>query len=550
LIKLLDEDFNAVKSTVGTLSKYMEDADAQVQLRVCILINHISTRAPEVIEPYLPALTQLINNTVRKSSAGMITSYEFCANVIDVIGNIGSKTPRKVKSAVPSIISCLNFPVYRPESMISGADKLYLSAMRALGKIGMKEPAYLSGAGSAVVKCYIDTFKYARLKVDAEREGSLRWWSEHCIKLILRRNASKIVPLLVKGLQSMDKKVYQEAYKLLVEFATTPQNITILINSLLLSDPNVRSAGCAIVETIGINSPEVVIPSLKNALNSSDKELRKFGAEALSRIGARKAENVLQLVPELISKLRDSEMDVRMYAIEALGTIGEHASDAVAHAIPHLIEALGSADGNVRWCAIQALERIGVKNFDRIKQSIGVLVHLLRDPVSEVRWRATEALQRLNVDAGKFIQAAEKIRRTHSMARDIAREGIDCSEANELIYHARRAIDDIKCDVALDYAVRAENLLFELKREVRPSPYKVEGYLEPDFVLERGYRADVVSPRAPSEEEAQLQPSEVKVDNIETAKSSEELVKEFVEQLMQQQRERELKRKRVEKEDV
>jgi methionine synthase II (cobalamin-independent) len=144
------------------------------------------------------------------------------------------------------------------------------------------------------------------------------------------------------------------------------------------------------------------------------------------------------------------------------------------------------------------------------------------------------------------------------MSVDISKEGIDCSEANELIYNARRAIDQINCDAALEYAVKAENILFDLKREVKPSPYSVEGYLEPNFSIEHRYRPGEPSERIERKPEPpQLQPvPELRLEKPEIgpgveqeakpSEETEELIRDVIDQIMKQQEDRERKKRKEE----
>ena len=103
--------------------------------------------------------------------------------------------------------------------------------------------------------------------------------------------------------------------------------------------------GCALEALVRLGSP--ALPTLLALLHDPDRDLRKYAADALARIGDRSALRGLEI------KLRDEDVNVAAAAAEAMGMLG------CPEAVPALAEALQRGPDWLRIAAIAALRNVG-----------------------------------------------------------------------------------------------------------------------------------------------------------------------------------------------
>lgn len=109
-----------------------------------------------------------------------------------------------------------------------------------------------------------------------------------------------------------------------------------------------REAACLVLQEVGADHPDVVIPALAAALHDTSWGLRWRAARALGKLGE-------PAVPALVEVLDDEDPAVRRSAAEALGEMGEIASPA----IPALVEMLEHPAWQSQDAAAAALGAIG-----------------------------------------------------------------------------------------------------------------------------------------------------------------------------------------------
>ena len=130
-------------------------------------------------------------------------------------------------------------------------------------------------------------------------------------------------------------------------------------------------------EALGKLGDKRAVDPLINALSDDDFWVRLSAAEALGRLGDTRA------VDPLIKMLSDDYSGVRRDAAEALGLLADK------RAVDPLIEALADNDSHVRREAAEALGRLGDK------RAVDPLIEALADDDSGGRRSAAEALEQL-----------------------------------------------------------------------------------------------------------------------------------------------------------
>lgn len=131
----------------------------------------------------------------------------------------------------------------------------------------------------------------------------------------------------------------------------------------------------AIEKLVKIGEPAV--PYLIYALNNGDPELRMRSAEALGRIGDRRA------IAPLKAHLSDDDITVRIYAITSLGQL--HAENA----LKSLLSLLADENWEIRSACAEALGLIGNA------KAIQPLIILLEDEQPKVGNSAAAALKKI-----------------------------------------------------------------------------------------------------------------------------------------------------------
>jgi HEAT repeat protein len=167
-------------------------------------------------------------------------------------------------------------------------------------------------------------------------------------------------------LKDPEKTVHKRVVKALIILGN--DHVDFLVEKLKDSDENVRTGAADALVGIGTK----VIPLVKEAMNDAD--LRKAACDVLVRLKE-------PSVPALAELLQTGDQDVRMVAAEALGKIGSK------KATPSLLKAMGD---------IQAVRRIAISSLCAIcdPRCADPLIQVLggnRDD-GEVRARAARAL--------------------------------------------------------------------------------------------------------------------------------------------------------------
>lgn len=117
-----------------------------------------------------------------------------------------------------------------------------------------------------------------------------------------------------------------------------------------LKDEKLAVYAQAFQSLVDIGKPTV--PSLIEALEGQDKDIRQYVIVALGKIGDQRA------VPALVEAANGPNVFVRMLAIGALGDIG---GDQV---LPIIIKALEDEDLDVYSAALHALSKLGIEEKD------------------------------------------------------------------------------------------------------------------------------------------------------------------------------------------
>lgn len=107
------------------------------------------------------------------------------------------------------------------------------------------------------------------------------------------------------------------------------------------SDPHIREILCDI---FGERRAKSAVPQLIDLLDDKDVGVRAAAADALGKIGSRKAGEAM-----LKRFLEETEVPVKDTLVAALGAVGYHP------AVPALIEALNSPERTIRACAAWSL---------------------------------------------------------------------------------------------------------------------------------------------------------------------------------------------------
>ncbi|MCA2553158.1 MAG: HEAT repeat domain-containing protein [Microcystis sp. M04BS1] len=135
------------------------------------------------------------------------------------------------------------------------------------------------------------------------------------------------------------------------------------------------------VELLGLTKSNQVVNELNQALEDSDKDVRRNASETLAKIGSETA------IAGLLKALAHSDEDVRWNAAFALGKIGSET------AIAWLLKALEDSDWDFRRKAAFALGKIGSET------AIAGLLKTLEDSNKDVRRYAAFALGKIGSEA-------------------------------------------------------------------------------------------------------------------------------------------------------
>jgi|GEM_PF-3411545 len=197
----------------------------------------------------------------------------------------------------------------------------------------------------------------------------------------------KAIEPLIIALRDKDWRVRWDAALALREIGDK-RAVEPLINALRDGSPDVCRAAA---EALGKIGDKKAIEPLIIALRSLF--VRYAAIEALEKIEPEwhKTEVAKKQVPEFINALRNGCSDVRIGAAEALGKIGDK------KAIEPLIIALRDWDWRVRYAAIEALEKIEPEwhKTEVAKKQVPEFINALRDKNSDIRKATARVLGKI-----------------------------------------------------------------------------------------------------------------------------------------------------------
>jgi len=224
------------------------------------------------------------------------------------------------------------------------------------------------------------------------------------------------LPELLAAVQENNSEVRRAAVRVLIRIIG-PEDGKVaaapLRAVLLDADEEIRTNGALALANIGGKDAALAMPTLINALNRGDIELRRQAAAALRNIGP----DAAKAVPDLIRALKETDPELRTNAALALGGIGPAAEKAVPalmallsdlkekqqprmaaavamsgigpvpaaiEAVPRLTQLIGNAadDGNVRWRAVWAL-RVHSEELRKMEGVYPALGRVLTEPKAE-----------------------------------------------------------------------------------------------------------------------------------------------------------------------
>lgn len=187
-------------------------------------------------------------------------------------------------------------------------------------------------------------------------------------------------------------------------------------------------------------------------------EVRKYGLESLTRLGA----EALAAVSNLVALLKDESAEVRVLAAKALGAVGK-AGRATAQ--PKLIEALRDPDETVSTAARAAVAQIGPP----VATELGMYRTLLADQSAPVRRFAVDALLQLK-EAAEPASADLSKAALEDALPDVRRRALQAlaaaaprAENAPMVF--RKALADVDVTVARQAVVALATLPPELSLE-------------------------------------------------------------------------------------
>ncbi|MFN3307828.1 MAG: HEAT repeat domain-containing protein [Anaerolineales bacterium] len=161
--------------------------------------------------------------------------------------------------------------------------------------------------------------------------------------LALAKYGEQALPSLLELAHSANSDQRWWALRALAQIPS-PRSKAALIEAL--KDPDINVRQCA---ALGLRHQPTfdAVPSLLEALASSDKLLARLAADALIAVGH-------QAVPDLILVVKHGKYTARLEAVRALALIGD------PRAIPILYSVLGEESTFMEYWATEGLDRMGV----------------------------------------------------------------------------------------------------------------------------------------------------------------------------------------------
>lgn len=252
--------------------------------------------------------------------------------------------------------------------------------------------------------------------------------------------AAEAVPLLLAELAVIDEWASPRIAEVLTGFGDTATDPLIQA----LSDEAHVNVRVWAAQILGQSNAKKAVPELLARLQDRASTVRMSAAEALGKIGDKRAANDLMDLAR-----RDPVSTVRAEAARALGRVGDET------VIDSLVVLLDDPDYWTRLRAIEAIELIRPKDTSALDRA-------LTDPSAEVRGRAAIALERIGVLVERVAELASDDRRLVERARktleEMGRAGLSESLLSQLEnpdFRVRARITEILAEIGAKAAVPA-----------------------------------------------------------------------------------------------
>jgi HEAT repeat protein len=276
-------------------------------------------------------------------------------NIRNTCAKILGNLGDKISAAVPELI----------QNLSNGNSEIRKLSVDILGHIGVKAKEAVPTLLKALV--------------DANTE--VRQASRKALKTIVIDVEKKY-----KGLEKLDLlKLAQEVRQLGELGKKADWVMPLLLKTLQSSDENIRRASAEAISEIGKKD---VIPKLQEIWGSGGWETKQGVIWAL---GYLKAEEAIQLFRQGLEETAyydsSNNAKIRLASAWALDQLGEKASKAV----PELIQNLSHGENYIRKASVEALGSIGKS----ASAAVPMLIEKLADNSREVRIASTEALKNI-----------------------------------------------------------------------------------------------------------------------------------------------------------
>lgn len=355
--RLLGEKGESASAAVPALLKTLREKDTKVRISAAVALVKIDPAMKEAIPFLLEGVMNRKNNTAfpagRKGSS--------TSGALSVREDIRQKWENLWKEVelTPDVVLLLS------NSLKEQDQEVRLLAVLLLGGVSKRMPQAIP----ILIQCLEDRNVEVRLQAAGSLEllGSSATGAVPALSRLLETGSPKEKVRVAGALARIDPSSGPRVTSVLVEMARSsargvsirldairllgeqgpaarPEAMSVLVNLLADSNPDVRSGAGKVLGQMG----SAAMPALLDCLKDRDRGIRYLAAEALGDIGppAREA------APALIRLLKDRENAVRTSAETALLKIGSPAVPALQHALAT------EEDPEIRFKAGELLERI------------------------------------------------------------------------------------------------------------------------------------------------------------------------------------------------
>lgn len=393
------------RSAVPALVRLLKDRDDNLRHLASLALDKIGKLSRDEV-PFLRDALQDADANVRRYATsavgklgpdgrGALASLvpllkdpqpEVRQNAVKALGQIGPEA----RSAFPALLPMLKDP----------DDEIALLASAALGKIGLPDASDAVQLREAL----------------ADKRSSVRITAAALLAKL--GNESQALTVLINGLTDRDEGIRGVALRVVSEMdpavlgqlvANSKTAVPSFRNALQNSDKNVRLMTLEILGKLGAEAGPTA-GAIGDCLKDKDKDIRVGAIKALWQLGPAAKDGV----PALAQLVEDKDQQTALAAIETLGQIGPRAETAVPNlilafaggdemyegtvealvkigkpAVPALVNALSDKQPIYRLGAAVTLGRIGPD----AKAAVGPLSRQRKDPVPEVRQAVDKALR-------------------------------------------------------------------------------------------------------------------------------------------------------------